>query len=80
MKLPVRSWPRLAVVHLVLHQRLAHALHRAALDLAEHDHRVEDAAEIVHHVVAVELDLAGLRIDLDLADVAAVRDGSAARG
>ena len=44
----------LAVVDLVLHQRLADALHHAALDLAAHDHRIDDAAEIVDHEVAVD--------------------------
>ncbi len=65
--------PGLAVVDLVLDQRLADALHHAAVDLAAHDHRIEHAAEIVDHEVAVDHDLAGLRIDLELADMRAVR-------
>ena len=37
----------LAVVHHVLAQRLADALHRAAIELAAHDHRVDHAADVV---------------------------------
>ena len=57
----------------MLHQRLAEALRDAAVDLAAHDHRVEHAAEIVDHEIAVDHDFAGLRIDLQLAHVRAVR-------
>ena len=73
MKLPVSELAAVAVVDLVLHQRLADALHHAAVHLAAHDHRIEDAAEVVDHEIAVDRDLAGLRIDLELADMRAVR-------
>ena len=54
MKLPVEELAALAVVDLVLHQRLADALHHATHLLAAHDHRIDDAAEVVDHVVAVD--------------------------
>jgi hypothetical protein len=40
--------------------------------LAVHDHRVDGAADVVDRRVADDLDHAGLRIDLNLADVAAI--------
>ncbi len=39
MKLPERSLSRVAVVDLVLDQRLADALHHTAVDLPAHDQR-----------------------------------------
>ena len=84
MKLPDSSCPELAVVDLMLDQRLAEALHDAAVDLAAHDQRIEHAAEIVDHEIAVDHHLAGVRIHLQLADVRAVgmarRIGAVAAG
>ena len=60
-----------------LPQRLADALGDAAMHLALHQHRVEDLADIVHRGVARDLDRAGLGIDLDLGDVAAVGEVAA---
>ena len=45
----------------LLHQHLADALGDAALDLAMQQERVHHHADVVHHVVAEHLDLAGLR-------------------
>ena len=46
------SWPESRVVDRVLHQRLADALHRAAMHLAGEQQRIERHAEIVdHHIV-----------------------------
>jgi hypothetical protein len=39
---------RFRVVHAVFQQRLANALHQAAVHLAFDDHRVDDGAEVVH--------------------------------
>ncbi len=63
------------VVDRVLEQRLADALRDAAMDLTRRHHRIEERAEIVDRHEALDLDLAGLAVDLDLADVAAVREG-----
>ena len=66
---------QLAAVGVVGHalaQRLADALHRAALDLALHDVRADDAPDVVHRGVGHDLDAAGGGVDLDLGDVAAV--------
>ena len=63
------------VIDDVLQQRLAEALHHAAMHLARDQHRIDDAAEIVEHVIGDDLDLAGLRVDLDLADMAAIGEG-----
>ena len=50
---------RVRVVGDVLAQRLADALRRAAVELAAHDHRVDDAADVVHRGVGDDLDGAG---------------------
>src|SRR6185295_14819038 len=62
------------VVLRALHQALADALHHAAVDLALDQQRIHDEPEVVHRAVAHHLDLAGVRIDLDLRHVAAVRE------
>ena len=68
----VTSWP-LRVEMDVLHQHLAGALRDAAVDLAVQQQRIEHGADVVDHAVAHDLDLAGFLVDLDFADVAAVR-------
>jgi len=60
----------LTVIGHLLAQRLADALDGAAVQLAAHDHRVDDAADIIGRDIGDDLDGAGLRIDLDLADMA----------
>ena len=57
----------------VFHQNLAGALRDAAMDLAVQQHRIEHGADVVHHAVAHDLDLAGFLVDFQLADVTAVR-------
>ena len=74
MNEPVTSWP-LLVVDRGLHQRLAEALRERAMQLAFHDHVVEHVAAIVDRRIGDDRDVAGLRIDLDLGDVAAVGKG-----
>jgi hypothetical protein len=59
----------------MLAQRLADALHDAAMDLAVDDHWVDGATDIVDRGVAHQLDGPGLGVDLDLADVATVWEG-----
>src|SRR6266481_4031598 len=56
----------------VLHQDLADALRDAARDLSLQQQRIDDGADVVHDAVAHDLYFAGLLIDLELADVAAV--------
>ena len=73
------SWPRLGVVVAGLEQRLADALRDAAMHLALDDHRVDEVAEIVGGDELHDLGVAGLRVDLDLADVAAGREGEVGR-
>ena len=68
-----------AVVGAALEQRLADPLGDAAVDLALDDHRVDDGADVVDGPEADDLDAAGLRIDLDLADMGAVAEGEARR-
>src|SRR5207245_5172178 len=62
------------VVARALHQALADALHHAAVHLALGHERVQHRAEVVHRAVAHHLYLARLRVALDLARVAAVRE------
>src|SRR6185437_627449 len=57
----------------VLHQRLACALRDAALNLAVHQQRVDDRADVVDDAVAYDLHLAGFAVDLQFADMDAVR-------
>ena len=57
----------------VLEQRLADALGDAAVDLAVDDERVHRTPDIIDRGIIDERHLAGIRIDLDLADMRAVR-------
>jgi hypothetical protein len=63
------------VIDTVLAERLADALHDAAMDLALDDHRVQHYADIVDRGVSNEIQLAGIRIDLDLGDMTAAGKG-----
>src|SRR5580704_5405143 len=65
----------IAVVDGLFHQRLADALYDAAVELAFNDERIDDDAEVVDTGILGDLDDSGLRIDLDLGDMAAVRVG-----
>ena len=56
----------------VLHQHLPDALGDAAVDLAVQQQRIDHGADIVDHAVADDLDDAGLLIDFELADMAAI--------
>ena len=62
----------------VLHQRLADPLDDAAMELAVDQQRVDHVPDIVDRGIAHEVDRAGLLVDLDLADVAAVGIGARA--
>ena len=64
--------PRPTVVDDLLHQRLAQPLRHAAVDLALQSDRVHHRADIVDHDVADDLQRAGIGVDFDLADVAAI--------
>jgi hypothetical protein len=64
--------PRGVVERHVLHQRLADAHREPAVNLALEQQRIDDDAGIVDADVTRDLDAAGVGIDLDLADVAAV--------
>ena len=64
----------LLVVHEVLEQRAADSLHRAAGDLSLDDRRVDHHAAVLAHDVAQQRDRAGVRIDLDGAEMACVRE------
>jgi hypothetical protein len=59
----------------MLKESLANALHDPAMDLALEQERVDGAAEIVDDGVALNYDGAGIGIDLNLDDVAAVGEG-----
>src|SRR6516225_8383633 len=59
----------------MLKESLANALHDPAMDLALEQERVDGAAEIVDDGVALHYDAAGIGIDLNLDDVAAVGEG-----
>src|SRR5262245_26574037 len=59
----------------MLKESLANALYDPAMDLALEKERVDGAAEIVDDGVALNYDGAGIGVDLDLDDVAAVGEG-----
>src|SRR6185437_10090879 len=65
----------LGVVDSLLHQGLADALHRAAMNLAGQQHWIERHTKIVDDDVVDHLDDAGGGIDLDLGDMGAVGIG-----
>ena len=67
------SVPRV-VVDRLLEQRLRDALGEAAVHLALDDQRVDDLADVVDAGVVADLDLTGLGVDLDRAQVGAVRE------
>ena len=67
------------VVDRAFEQRLADALGDAAMHLALDDHRIDHRAEIVDRGPVDDLGRAGLGVDLDLADVAAGREGEVGR-
>src|SRR5262249_8939322 len=67
------------VVGATLEQRLADALGEAAVDLALDDHRIDDGADVVAAPETDDLDAAGVRIDLELADMRPVAEGEARR-
>ena len=69
----------LLVIDRLLHVSLADALHDAAMELTFHDHRIDQRAEIIDAGIVDEFDKAGLRIDLDFGDVAAIGIGRRAR-
>ena len=60
------------VVHELLVQHAADALHHAAVDLALDDVRVDHDAAVLAHHVAEDRDFAGRRVDRDRADVTGV--------
>src|SRR5678809_1442985 len=68
------------VVHALLEENVARALGDAALHLAFDDLVIDDGPDVVAGDVGDDLALAGLRIDLYLGDVAAVRESGAHLG
>src|SRR5262249_10950294 len=59
----------------MLKESLANALYDPAMDLALEQERVDGASEIVDDGVALDCHDAGIGVDLDLDDVAAVGEG-----
>src|SRR4029077_1010254 len=65
----------LLVVANPFEQSLANTLRDAAMHLALDDHRVDDDTEIIDRRPPIDPGRAGARIDLDLADMHARREG-----
>ncbi len=57
------------------HQRLADALGYAAMQLAGHQHRIDDRAKIIDAGITHDLHNACVGIDLDFGDMAAIGEG-----
>src|SRR6185437_5462262 len=68
-----------AVIVRAFEERLTDALGDAAVHLAFDDHRIDELAEVVDRGPTLDGYDAGLRIDLDLADVYARREGPVGR-
>src|SRR5204863_6275525 len=64
--------PGLAVIDLVLQERLSQPLHHATVNLPAHDERVEHAAEVVDDEITIDRDRAGFGVHLQLAHMRAV--------
>ena len=75
MNVPATSCPFAVVIDGVLHQRLPDPLREPADELARDQRVIEHDAGIVHRRIGDDRHDAGIRIDLDLGDVAAVREG-----
>ena len=73
MKLAASSCPVCRLVIAVLEQRLADALGNSAMRLTVQDQRIDGAPDIVDRSVADDFNLAGFGIDLDFADLRAIR-------
>ena len=73
MKLALSNWPVAGIVDRVFHQRLADALHRAAMHLARKQQRIKRGAEVIDNDVTHDVRRAGVRIDFDFGDVRAIR-------
>src|SRR4051812_42808399 len=56
----------------MLAHRLPDAMGNAAMDLAMHDHRIDGTANIIDGRIARDFYDTGVRIHLDLADMAAI--------
>ena len=67
------------IVDGLLKQHLAQALHHAALNLALDQQRIDDGAKIIDCGVSHDVRCAGVRIDLDFGDMAAIREGGGDR-
>src|SRR4029077_2322214 len=63
-----------AVIDTTFAERLAETVRDAAMDLTVHDQRIDRAPDIVDGGVAGDFDDPGLRIDLDFANVTAIRE------
>ena len=73
-----RSCQYLAAIRVVcraFRQRLSDPLREAAMYLRMYNHRIDHRADIVNHVIALELDHARVGVYFDLQYVAAVRIG-----
>jgi len=66
---------RLPVVDYLLHQSLAQSLCYATMDLALEADRVDHSADIVDNDITDDFERAGVRVDFDLTDMAAVGIG-----
>src|SRR5215475_4332959 len=63
------QWLAAAVVDDCLHEGLADALRRTAMDLTFDQQGINDSAAVVHHDVTQQCNVPGLGIDLDHGDV-----------
>src|SRR5581483_12070641 len=62
-----------------LAERLSQPLHHPAVQLPVHDHRIDHRADVVDGPVTQDLDGAGIAIQLDFADMHAIREGEIRR-
>ena len=72
---PRQELTGIRVVCAVLTKRLPNPLHQTALYLPDRQHRIDQVAVVVNGDIAQQFDGTGLRIDLDLRRLTAVREG-----
>ena len=73
MNEPVTSWPLPSLIDRAFEQSLSEPLRQPAMDLAFDQSVVEHVAGIVDRAIGDKFGVAGVGIDLDLGDMAAVR-------
>ena len=63
------------MIDATFHQCFTNTLGNSAVSLTFHDHRIYGAADIIDGGISRERNQAGVNVDLNLGDVASIREG-----